>query len=404
MPTFIYRAVDTRGKIIKGKVDSLNQQQAYQMLKEQGIGVINIKPLTQSVFTREIAFLEPKVKSDNFVVFCRQFATLIQAGIGVADALHVLVQQTEDKTLKKALQQVYNDVRSGTQLSIAFQKLPKIFSTLFINMVRAGEASGNLDEVLEKLASFIEKEHNTSSKIKSALVYPVTVLIIAFFATFILMWKVVPQFVNTFVNMGIELPFTTRMVMGISDFVAEYWYIVLMLPILLFILFQMWGRTTRGRYMIDYAKLKTPVMGKLLQKSAMARFSRTFSSLFAAGVPILQILDIVAKVVDNRVLVNSLEKAKENVRRGQSLATHLKANWAFPPMVTHMISIGEQTGALDSVLIKIADFYEEDVEQMSDRLKSLLEPFMILILTVIVGVIVLAILQPSFSIYGNINQ
>lgn len=404
MPIYQYRAVDINGKKIRGKIDSMDQQQAYQSLKDRGIGVTDLQPLTQSILTREIAFLEPKVKSENFVVFCRQFATLIQAGIGVADALHILTQQTEDKTLKKALQQVYKDVRAGTQLSAAFQKSPKIFSTLFVNMVRAGEASGNLDEVLEKLASFIEKEHNTASKIKSALVYPVTVLIIAFIATFFLMWKVVPQFVNTFVGMGIELPFTTRMVMGMSNFVADYWYLVLLLPILLFILFRLWGRTERGRYIIDYAKLKTPVMGKLLQKSAMARFSRTFSSLFAAGVPILQILDIVAKVVGNRVLVNSLEKAKENVRRGQSLATHLKTNWAFPPLVTHMISIGEQTGALDSVLTKIADFYEQDVEQMADRLKSLLEPFMILVLTIIVGVIVLAILQPSFSIYGNINQ
>lgn len=404
MPTFLYRAVDPAGKKIKGKIDSLDQQQAYLNLKEKGISVIDIKPLTQSIFTRDIEFLEPKVKSENFVVFCRQFATLIQAGIGVADALHILTQQTEDKTLKKALQQVHSDVRAGTQLSIAFQKMPKIFTTLFVNMVRAGEASGNLDEVLEKLASFIEKEHNTAGKIKSALVYPVTVLIIAFISTFILMWKVVPQFVNTFVGMGIELPFMTRMVMAISNFVGDFWYIVILLPLLFYMLFHMWGRTERGRYLIDYAKLKTPVMGKLLQKSAMARFSRTFSSLFAAGVPILQILDIVGKVVENKVLVNSLEKAKENVRRGQSLATHLKTNWAFPPLVTHMISIGEQTGALDTVLTKIADFYEQDVEQMSDRLKSLLEPFMILVLTVIVGVIVLAILQPSFSIYGNINQ
>ncbi len=404
MPTFQYIAIADDGKKIKGTIDSLDQRQAYQSLKDSGMSVLKLKPRTKSVFTQEIAFLEPKVKSENFVVFCRQFATLIQAGIAVADALSILTQQTEDKTLKKTLTTVHNDVRAGIQLSAAFQKSPKVFSPLFVNMVRAGEASGNLDEVLEKLASFIEKEHNTAGKIRSALTYPVTVLIIAFISTFFLMWKVVPQFVNTFTGLGIELPFTTRMVMKVSDFVSGYWYIVLLLPFLFFFLFKMWVRTERGRYSIDYLKLKTPVLGKLLQKSAMARFSRTFSSLFAAGVPILQILDIVGKVVENRVLVTTLEKSIENVRRGQSLAANLKTNWAFPPLVTHMVMIGEQTGALDSVLNKIADFYEQDVDQMSDRLKSLLEPLMIVVLTVIVGVIVLAILQPSFSLYGNMNQ
>lgn len=403
MPTFQYIAISNEGKQIKGKIDSPDERQAFQTLKDSGVSVLRIKLLTPSVFVREIAFLEPKVKAENFVVFCRQFATLIKAGIAVADALHVLMQQTEDKTLKKTLNHVHGDVRAGLQLSFAFSKFPKVFSNLFVNMVRAGEASGNLDEVLEKLATFIEKEHVTAGKIKSALTYPVTVLIIAFLATFFLMWKVVPQFVNTFVGLGIELPLTTRIVMKVSDLVVQFWYIVMLLPFLLFTGVKAWGRTERGRYIIDYTKLKTPVFGKLLQKSAMARFSRTFSSLFAAGVPILQILDIVAKVVENKVLVNTLEKSKENVRRGQSLAANLKTNWAFPPLVTHMVMIGEQTGALDSVLDKIADFYENDVDQMSDRLKSLLEPFMIIVLTVIVGVIVLAILQPSFSLYGNMN-
>lgn len=404
MPTFQYTGVDLSSKKIKGKIDANNQQTAYQSLKERGIHVIELKPYVQSFLTRDIAFLEPKVQSESFVAFCRQFATLIQSGIGIVDAIHILTQQTEDKTLKKTLHFVYSDVRAGTQLSAAFHKHPKIFSTLFVNMVRAGEASGNLDEVLEKLATFIEKEHVTIGKIKSALVYPVTVLVIAFISTFFLMWKVVPQFVNTFVGLGIELPLTTLLVMKASDIVAAYWYIVMLLPLLAYLATHMWGRTERGRYIIDYIKLKTPVFGKLMQKNAMARFSRTFGSLFAAGVPILQILDIVAKVVGNKVLVRSLDKAKENIRRGQSLSAHLKTNWAFPPLVTHMLAIGEQTGSLDTVLNKLADFYEQDVERMSDRLKSLLEPFMILVLTVIVGVIVLAILQPSFSIYGNINQ
>lgn len=403
MPTFQYVAINPAGKKVKGRIEARDQKQAFQNLKERGLQALSISHKKESLLTKELSFMEQKVKPENFVIFCRQFAILIKAGIGAAEAIQILSQQTEDKVLAKTLQSVHSDLRAGMSISAAFNQYPKVFSAIVVNMVRAGEASGSLDDVLEKLAIFIEREHKTKGKIKSALAYPVTVAIISLIATFILMWKVVPQFVSTFTSLGIQLPITTRTVMAISDMVVKYWYIVLLLPMLIYVLFRSYTKTAKGRYLFDYLKLKTPVFGKLLQKSAMARFSRTFSSLFAAGVPILQTIDIVAHVVNNAVISNTLEQGKENLRRGESLGTLLKTNWVFPPMVVHMITVGEQTGSLDIVMNKVADFYEEDVEQMTDRLKSLLEPMMILILTAIIGTIVLAILQPTFSLYGNLQ-
>lgn len=402
MPSFQYIALQTNGKKIRGKIDSNDERQAYQSLREKGMRVLQIKPLKESILTKDIEIFAPKVKSEHLVAFFRQFTTLVKAGISIADALNILIQQTEDNTLKKALEQINAEVRTGLSLSLSFQKFPKIFSPLVVNMIRAGEASGNLDEVLERLSQFIEKENITKEKIKSAMTYPVTVILIAIIAVVILMWKVIPQFVSTFEGLGIELPLITRMVVGASNVVTQYWYIVLSLPVLLIVAIKLWGRTDQGRYILDFIKLKLPVFGKLAQKSMMARFSRTFSSLYSAGVPILKTLDIVAKVVENAVITKAIYLARDSVQRGQSLVILLKRSWAFPPLVTHMIAIGEQTGALDTVLNKIADFYENDVEQMSERLKSLLEPLMIIILAVIVGVIVLAVLMPSFTIYKNI--
>jgi type IV pilus assembly protein PilC len=403
MPTFQYTAFNGEGKKVNGKVDARDENHAFQELKLKGLQVIHLSHYKESILHKDIEFLTPKVKTEHFVVFCRQFATLIKAGIGAAESVQILSQQTESKVLKKALEQVHSELRTGTHLSISFQDHPKIFPAIFVSMVRAGEVSGNLDDVLEKLANFFEKENYTRQKIKSAMTYPITVTILAFFVTFFLMWKVVPQFVSTFSKMGIELPLITRIVMEISEVVTRHWYFVLLLPLVTYFLIRMWVQTPRGRYMIDLIKLRMPIFGKLNQKAAMARFCRTFSSLFTAAVPIFQIIDIVSQVVGNEVISRTLNDAKVNLRKGQSLATPLKSNWVFPPMVVHMVTVGEKTGSLDSVLDKVADFYESDVEQMAERLKSLLEPLMIMFVAGVVGLIVLAILLPTFTLYGNLK-
>ncbi|MCF6092697.1 type II secretion system F family protein [Microaerobacter geothermalis] len=402
MPVFQYKATSRTGQKKKGMIETNNLQDAYQRLREQGLYVSSIAPYKESVWKKEIELGGNKVKSQHFVVFCRQFATLIRAGIGVVDAVKVLSEQTESKVLKKTLESVLAEIRTGTQLSAACMEHPKVFSSIFINMVRAGEASGNLDDVLEKLASFFEKEHGTREKIKSALTYPITVSIIAVLVTGFLMWKVVPQFVSTFEGLGIQLPLVTRIVMGISNSVIGYWYLYLAFPFFIFFLIKWYGKTDSGRYRLDYLKLKMPIFGKLLQKTAMARFSRTFSSLFAAAVPMLQILNIVSNVVGNEVITRTIEKSKEHLRSGQSLTGPLKENWVFPPMVVQMMAVGEQTGTLDSILEKVADFYEAEVDAMADRLKSLLEPLLIVVMAGIVGMIVLAILLPTFTLYSNL--
>ncbi|GAB7386578.1 type II secretion system F family protein [Bacillaceae bacterium] len=401
MPAFHYVAVTRQGKRIKGKVEANDPQEAIGSLKAQGLYVQKIKPIGESIWTKEIAVGGNRVKSEHFVVFCRQFATLIRSGIGVVDAVEVLRRQTESKALQKALQEVLAEIRSGSALSSACERHGKIFPPLFVHMIRAGEVSGNLDETLEKLALFFEKEHGTKEKIKSALVYPVTVLTFAFLVTAFLVWKVVPPFIDTFRELGMELPLVTRMVIGFSDRFREYWFLYLGLPLFAYAGGKLYAGTERGRYQIDRIKLKFPVFGRLLQKSAIARFSRTFATLYAAGVPMLQTLRIVAQVVNNEVIRRCLLACGEQVRAGNSLTEPLKEHWAFPPMVVHMIGVGEKSGSLDVLLAKVADYYEAEVDAAAERLKSLLEPLLIALVAAVVGLIVFAVLLPSFTIYKN---
>lgn len=403
MPQFQYVGYSTPNKKVKGTIEARDRRSAFVSLKEKGLQIVSLSPYKQSVFTKDIEFLEPKVKTQDFVLFCRQFATLLEASVGIAEALQILIQQTNSKILKKALEKVLEDVRGGTSLSRACQDHPKVFSTLFINMVRAGESSGTLDEVLEKLATFFEKEYTTVSKIKSAMAYPVLVLFFAFVVTFFLMWKVVPQFISTFQSLGLELPWITRFVIHVSDFFVNSWYFVLLTPLLIFIGIRGIGKTEKGQHYLDYLRLKTPVFGALFLKSALARFCRTFCTLYSAAVPIVQILSILSNVVGSKVISRSLEHAKENLRSGQPLVTPFKSNKIFPPMLVHMIGVGEKTGSLDKLLEKIADFYEEEVDRMTDQMRALIEPIMIVIVAIIVGTIVLAILLPTFSMYSGIK-
>jgi type IV pilus assembly protein PilC len=343
------------------------------------------------------------VKTRDFVIFCRQLATLVRAGITVADAVQIVERQTESKTLRKTLFDINQQIRAGTRFSVACESYPKIFPPVFVNMLRAGEASGNLDDVLERLALFFEKEHAVKEKIKSALAYPVTVTVIALFVTAFLMWKVVPRFVSTFSGLGIELPPVTRLVIAVSDSVAAYYWLYLSLPIFLYLLVRLIARDARGKYVLDYVALRMPVFGKLLQKSVLARFARTFSSLYASAVPMLTSLDIVGKVVGNAVISRLIEEAKAQLQKGQSLSAPFRTSPLIPPMVTHMLAVGEQTGTIDAVLEKVADFYEAEVEQTAERLKSLLEPILIMFVASLVGTIVLAILLPSFTLYQHLQ-
>lgn len=376
MPQFEYQVKTHAGKQLKGKLTATDKSIAMEELRKRGLTVFSLVERKTTILSMEIYIGNP-VKTIHFIIYCRQFATLMRAGVSIVDATRILAEQTESKPLRKALLDVNSSLLRGTAFSQAIQDHKKIFPPLFVSMIRAGEETGDLEGTLERLAVYFEKQHTTTEKIKSALTYPITVGIMAIAAVVYLLWAIVPQFVSMFESMNAELPAITKMVLALSTSIQGQWYIWLLAIVLLITVYQLVKRTERGAYALDYAKLKIPVFGKLNQKGSIAQFTRTFSSLYASSVPILQSLSIVEDVAGNKVIGRYIHSASDSLRQGKPLSEPLKKAWVFPPLVTQMIAIGEETGALDQMLAKVADFYEMDVENTVDRLKSLLEPLLI---------------------------
>ncbi|MNO17573.1 Type II secretion system protein F [compost metagenome] len=400
MPLFEYQVRTSNGKPLKGTLTATDKSIAMEELRKRGLTVFSLAERKTTFLAMEIYIGNP-VKTIHFIIYCRQFATLMRAGVSIMDATRILAEQTESKALRKSLQEVGSALVRGTAFSQAIQDHRKIFPPLFVSMIRAGEETGDLEGTLERLAVYFEKQHTTTEKIKSALTYPITVGVMAVAAVVYLLWAIVPQFVSMFESMNAELPAVTRMVLALSKSIQGQWYIWLFAIIVIAAAYQVAKRTDRGAYALDYAKLKIPVFGKLNQKGSIAQFTRTFSSLYASSVPILQSLSIVEEVAGNRVIGGYIRSAGDSLRQGKPLSEPLKKAWVFPPLVTQIIAIGEETGALDQMLSKVADFYEMDVENTVDRLKSLLEPLLIAFLAGVVGVIVAAIMLPMFSLYSN---
>lgn len=401
MPKFTYQGRDIRGKK-SGTITSPSRREALLKLQGQGIRVTQINEVPETLLTKEITIGNP-VKQQDFVIYLRQFSTLLKAGVSVVDSTKILAAQTESKALSRTLIKIEEDLRGGIPLSSAAGKHTKIFSNMFVNMTKAGEASGSLDETLERLATHYEKQHRTRQKIKAALAYPTVVGIIAIFVVIFLLIFVVPTFVDMFKDFGADLPAITQFVLNASKFMQKFWYVVILLMILTVILFIYLRSNKTTRFYLDVVSLKLPVFGKMLQKAAIARMTRTLASLFSSSVPILQSLAIVENVVENEVIARVLKLSRDSLENGRSLTEPMKKHWAFPPLVTQMIAIGEETGSLDAMLNKIADFYEAEVETTTDQLKSLIEPLMIVFLAGIVGVIVISIMVPMFEIYGKIQ-
>ncbi|TQR14836.1 type II secretion system F family protein [Psychrobacillus soli] len=401
MVVFKYNGRTSQGTLKKGTVDAINKQAAITKLRAQGINPRELEE-SKSILHKELS-IGAKVKNQDFVIYSRQFATLIRAGVSILESTRILGEQTSSKPLKKALQAVEEDVKSGLSFSDATARYPKVFPALFVNMIRAGEATGNLDESLERLAYSYEKQFNLKKKVQSTMAYPVVLLVLTVFVAGFLMLTIVPQFVSMFEDMGAELPTITKMVMGISGILQSSWYIVLALIIIVAILFNYLYKNNKAfNFTINIILLKIPIFGKLLQKSAIARMTRTLSSLFSSSVPILQALTIVEKVIGNPVIAKVVRESRTSLEQGSTLTAPLEKSWIFPPLVTQMTAIGEQTGSLDYMLEKIAVFYEDDVDRTVDALKSLIEPLMIVILAAVVGTIVMAIMVPMFSMYEQI--
>ncbi|ALC89788.1 type II secretion system protein F [Bacillus sp. FJAT-18017] len=402
MARFKYEGRDRRGSR-QGVINAVSKREALLKLKEDGVRVVDISEVPETLLTKDITIGNP-VKLEHFVIYIRQFATLLKAGVTVVDATAILSQQTESKPLRKALISIESELREGHQLSQALAKHKKIFTPMFVNMLRAGEASGNLDGTLERLAQHFEKQHHTKQKIVSALSYPAVIGFIAVGVVIFLLVSVVPTFVDMFDGMNAELPGITKFVLSASDFVQQFWWLLLLLGVFVSVAFLVMKRNKETKYYLDYALLRMPIFGKLLQKAALARLTRTLSSLFSSSVPILQAMSIVENVVENEVIARVVKKSRDSLEKGQSMTIPMDEHWAFPPLVTQMISIGEQTGSLDAMLDKVAEFYEKEVDTGTDRLKSLIEPLMIVVLAGLVGTIVLSIMVPMFEMFNQFDK
>ena len=400
MPIFVYKAVNRSGRRVKGDLDAPSLDMAQNALQRRGYTKIKVKPKPKDIL--EGTFLEKKVTSRDMVVFSRQFATMINSGVPILQALQVMCEQTENDRLRRTLYEVRNDVEGGSSLSEALGKHTDVFDALYINMVHAGETGGVLDLVLNRLSEYIEKAASLKSKVKGAMVYPAVVAVVAVAVIAIILIFVIPTFESMFADFGGALPLPTQVVIDLSRWVKGN--LVLILGLLMAAGFGLraiyaWDK---GKTVIDHWILFMPVFGPLLRKVAVARFSRTLSTMVSSGVPILYALDIVSRTAGNKTVERGVNRAIRSVSEGQTLAEPLDATGVFPPMVIHMISIGESTGALDSMLGKIADFYDDEVDVAVTTLTSLIEPIMIVFLGIVVGGLVVSMYLPIFKIAGTV--
>lgn len=400
MPYFTYEAVNETGKKIKGTLQAADKQAAIQELRGMKLSVRGIRERKIGWLHREIHIGSP-VKMKDFVVFCRQFATLIRAGIQLDQALDVLEDQASGKTLKQAIRDIRQQVLAGSQLSEAMKQHPNVFPDMFVNMVMSGEVGGQLDDVLERMATHYEKEHRTMQKVKSAMTYPAIVLVLAVGVVIFMLAKVVPTFAGMFADQGLELPLVTKIVMGASDFVTRYWWILLLGLAAAILGFQLAFAGEQGKYMLDKLKFNLPLFGIVLRKAAIARLSRVMASLHSGGVPLIEALTVSARAAGNRVVRKVLEEARQSLAEGRQLSKPFRESGLFPKMVTSMLVIGEETGQLDTMFGKIADFYEDDVDKTVDQLKASIEPMLLLVVSTIVGIIIAAMMTPMFKLYEN---
>ena len=405
MAEFSYRVRDFKGQVHTGFMEADHRSGVIENLRQQNYFIIEIKEKAQrssNGFNLQ-SYLQPKVTGKDLALYCRQFATMVDAGLPLLSCLNILQQQSENKKMQQVTARVVDSLENGNTLADSFREHPKQFPAMFINMVEAGETGGVLDEVLDRLAVHFEKEHDLNEKVRSAMTYPVVIGIVAVLAVIFLLTFVLPTFTDMLEDMGVPLPLPTRIVIAVSSAFGNYWYLIF----LTFGGLAYWGyryiQTTDGRRRLDKLKLKLPIFGELQQKMIVSRFSRTLATLIKGGVPILQALEVVKKTSGNMIVVEGVDQAQNSIRDGQGMAEPLEKSGVFPPMVSQMIAVGEETGALDRLLEKISDFYDQEVNTMVSRLSSMIEPVLMVFMGVTVGFIVISMLLPMFSIVGNVG-
>ena len=402
MPDFAYVAINKDGNQVKGSIKADNEAAVRMRLKVDGLTLLKLSK--ESILTRDISFGSGTVKTRDISVFCRQFASVLGAGVTVVEALRMLAEQTENKTLKNALIKTRENVQQGDTLAEAMAKSPKIFDPMFTNMIAAGEESGNLERCIVRLGIQKEKSAKLKAMVKGAMTYPIAVVIIAIVVLIVMSVVVIPRFSLMFADMGTDLPGATKSLLALSNFIIHRWYVLIIVVAVLIVGISAFSKTQQGKRFFGKIALRIPIFGKLNQKSQAASFSRTMATLVSSGMGIPASIDIAAKALSNAVYSDILLAAKDEVEQGVPLSVPIRKADEFPPMVHNMLAIGEESGNIENMLEKVAEYYEEETEQMTANMSSLLQPIIIVLLGGIIGWMVLALYMPMISMYNGIGN
>jgi type IV pilus assembly protein PilC len=404
MASFTYEAVTKDGKTKKDNIEADNLEKAKKTLKGEGYIILKIEEA--SLLTKDINFsfgMKKKVSSRDLGVFCRQFVSILRAGVSIINALEMLGDQTESKVLKPAIKNIKTSVEQGDTLNKAFAKEEGVFPQLLINMIEAGEASGSLETALERMSIHFEKDAKIKGMVKKAMMYPMVLMVVALGVVVLMLVVVIPQFESMFKDIGSDLPPFTKIVVSLSESLKSGWYIYLIVISMIIGAYKLYANSAKGMRVVAGLKLKIPVFGMLITKTACARFSRTLSTLLASGMPLIEAVDITAKTMDNVLFRDALSDAARQIERGVSLSAPLKNSGLFPSMVLHMLGIGEETGNMDEMLTNVANYYDEEVEITTQQATALMEPLIIVVMAVIVSFLIAAIYTPMMSLYDNIK-
>ena len=403
MADYSYIALNKDGREIKGSLQAENLSAARFKLKNDGMTPITVKE--QSILDKDINLgFSKKVKSRDLSIFCRQLTSIINAGVPVVEALRMLGDQTPNTNLKKAIIDTRERVQQGTTLTEAMKKSPKVFPSMLVNMVEAGETSGNLEIAVSRMGHQFEKSAKLSGLVKKAMIYPIVMFTVAILVMITMSIVVVPKFAEMFAEMGTQLPLATRIIMGFSDLLLHQWYILIAVTVILVMLIRFFAGTENGKVFFGTLAIKIPIFGKLNVKSYSAKFARTMSTLVSAGIPITQAIEITARTMSNVLFSRALAKAKEDVEQGIPISTPIRKSQVFPPLVYNMLAIGEDTGNIEGMLDKVADYYEEETELATASLAEVMQPVIIVVLGAMIGVLVLAMYQPMISMYGDLGN
>lgn len=402
MALYRYKAIQPDGQEVNEVMTAGTLEEVQEKIRDKGLYLIQVKEDVEKKSAGESLSFGGKVTAKQISIFCKQFGTLLKAGVPVASGLDILYRQTENKKLREALEDVYTEVQKGSQVSTAVKNHPKIFPSLMVNMIESGETSGNLDNIMERLAIHYEKDAKINARIKGAMIYPIALSVVSVAVVIFLITVILPTFTGMFTGAGMELPLPTRILLGLSDAIKNYWYIFIGAIVLISYIISAYISSPTGRYRFDELKFKLPIVKGSIDKIVTARFTRTLGSLLKSGIPLIEALKLAGSVTGNVVTEERINFIATEVEKGETLGNSLKRTPTFGPMVVSMIQIGEESGSLDQMLDKSADFYEQELEDAIDRLLKLMEPLLIVFMAVIIGFIVIAMALPMFEMVNTI--